>query len=441
MLLAKNDWWVAGCTASYVAWLTAFPMSGALLGEADLMLWFLIPHTLGLLALGYAARRLPPTLVKRLCRAGVVITSLLTMISPLIPDMVAALWMVVLGLGAVPVSLRIGQYLKGAAQPVTTAVATLAGGNLLALALIASPLTGPMKLMLLAVWLLSLFPRREGAEAPGTGDATPLGLLLRYLPFVLLFQVVSGLMYGGLLPAYGQVALLPGTEVLFYGVGAILGLRLVGHYQPTVTMLTAVLGALVAFALWQISPHAMGIHGAMFAMMIAAGLVDLFLLSRILMHDPVSTAYGYGVGTLCGGIVLGKWLAMSVGGAAEILIFIALIILNLAALLLHMPFKTREAESSAPSDPPETAPPPIIPPGIAQRLSEQEQHVLEQVMDDKTYREIATHLAISESSVKTYMHRIYLKTGACRRHQLMEMVRQSGITDSDPPATEPGHFR
>ncbi|MFN2350058.1 MAG: hypothetical protein ABR558_10880, partial [Thioalkalivibrio sp.] len=106
MLLAKNDWWVAGCTASYVAWLTAFPMSGALLGEADLMLWFLISHTLGLLALGYAARRLPPSLFKGLCRAGVVITSLLTVISPLIPDRVAALWMVVLGLGAVPVSLR-----------------------------------------------------------------------------------------------------------------------------------------------------------------------------------------------------------------------------------------------------------------------------------------------------------------------------------------------
>ncbi|ANB02541.1 hypothetical protein ECTOBSL9_1964 [Ectothiorhodospira sp. BSL-9] len=423
-----------------MAWLTAFPMSGVLLGKTELMLWFLIPHTLGLLALGYAAARLPPTLLQRLCQAGVILTSLLTLISALIPDMVVAAWMIALGLGAVPVSLRVGQYLKGAEQPVTTGVATLAGGNLVALALIASPLPGPVKLMLLAVLLLGLLPRSQEPSDPGPGDATTLEPLLRYLPFVLLFQVVSGLMYGGLMPAYGAVAWAPGSEVLFYGAGAVLALWLLGRYQTTVTMLTAVLGALVAFALWQIAPHTLGIHGAMFAMMIAAGLVDLFLLSRILRHHPVSTAYGYGVGALCGGIILGKWLAMSVGGAAEVLAFAALIVLNLAALLLHIPFTRREPESLGAGEGAAVGIPPV-PPGIAQLLSEQEQHVLEQVMEDKTYREIAANLAISESSVKTYMHRIYLKTGACRRHQLVEMVRQSGISDSGHPATEPGHSR
>lgn len=440
MFLSKNDWRAAGSTASYVAWLTAFPMSGVLLGKTELMLWFLIPHTLGLLALGYAAIRLPSMRLERLCQAGVILTSLLTLISALIPDMVVAIWMIALGLGAVPVSLRVGQYLKGAEQPVTTGVATLAGGNLLALALIASPMPDPMKLMLLAVLLLGLFPRSRESGDPRPEDATTLEPLLRYLPFVLLFQVVSGLMYGGLMPAYGAVAWAPGSEVLFYGAGAVLALWLLGRYQATVTMLTAVLGALVAFALWQIAPHAPGIHGAMFAMMIAAGLVDLFLLSRILRHHPVSTAYCYGVGALCGGIILGKWLAMSVGGAAEVLAFAALIVLNLAALLLHIPFTRREPESLDSGDAAAVGMP-AVPAGIAQLLSEQEQHVLEQVMEDKTYREIAANLGISESSVKTYMHRIYLKTGACRRHQLMEMVRQSGISDSGHPATEPDRSR
>ncbi|MCG5495604.1 helix-turn-helix transcriptional regulator [Ectothiorhodospira variabilis] len=439
MFLSKNDWQAAGSTASYVAWLTAFPMSGMLLGKAELMLWFLIPHTLGLLVLGYAAARLPSWILQRLCQAGVVLTSLLTLISALIPDMVVAIWMIALGLGAAPVSLRVGQYLKGAGQPVATGVATLAGGNLLALALIASPLPATVKLTLLAVLLLALFPRSREPSDPGPGDATTLEPLLRYLPFILLFQVVSGLMYGGLMPAYGAVAWAPGAEVLFYGAGAVLALWLLGRYQATVTMLTAVLGALVAFALWQIAPHAPGIHGAMFAMMIAAGLVDLFLLSRILRHHPVSTAYGYGVGALCGGIILGKWLAMSVGGAAEVLAFAALIVLNLAALLLHIPFTRREPEPLGTEA--AAAGIPLVPPSIAQLLSEQEQHVLEQVLEDKTYREIAANLAISESSVKTYMHRIYLKTGACRRHQLVEMVRQSGISDSDHPVTEPDRFR
>ncbi len=55
-------------------------------------------------------------------------------------------------------------------------------------------------------------------------------------------------------------------------------------------------------------------------------------------------------------------------------------------------------------------------------LSEREYAVLERALAGRTYRETACELEISESTVKTYMYRIYEKMGVRGKKKLFEVL-------------------
>ena len=55
-------------------------------------------------------------------------------------------------------------------------------------------------------------------------------------------------------------------------------------------------------------------------------------------------------------------------------------------------------------------------------LSNQEYRVLAGSLAGKNFRQIATELSLSESTVKTYMRRIYEKMGVKDKKQLFEIL-------------------
>ncbi|WP_168044671.1 helix-turn-helix transcriptional regulator [Ectothiorhodospira sp. PHS-1] len=411
-----------------------------LLTQEHMMAWFLAPHVLSLFGLGHLAAGVPPQRLQQLTRVALVGTVGLSLLALELEGVWLAGLMVLLGIISAPVSLRMGQYLKASERPIVFAALALATGNLLTLMVGLAPLSPQLKLTFVSVLLLFLLaPSGFGLvrQEPAT---TQIRQLLVYLPFIFVFQIVSGLMYGGLIPAYEAHAVAPGLEVIFYGAGAIGCLWLVKYTQPT-AMLIGVVSALTAFALWSLLPSGAGIHGAMFFMMVAAGIIDLLLLFLVLKQTDLVRAYGYGVGVLCGGILVGHLLSMALGGAADTIAFIGLILLNMAVLSLYLP--RRKSEVQAVDEPAEQTPETRLPDTLVQILSDQEQQVLRQVLTEKTYREVADTLSISESSVKTYMHRIFQKTGVYRRHQLLELIRnpraglhavQKKVTDPDKKA-------
>ncbi|MCG5502194.1 helix-turn-helix transcriptional regulator [Ectothiorhodospira lacustris] len=415
--------------ALFIAWLTALPMSGMLLTHEQLMPWFLAPHVCVLFGLGRLAAGMPAQQLQQLIRIGLIGTVGLSLLALELKGGWSIPLMVLLGIVSAPVSLRMGQYLKASERPIVFAALALAAGNLLALALGLAPLSPQLKLTFVSVLLLFLLTPLGPGQPHRATTPTHLPQLLIYLPFIFVFQIVSGLMYGGLIPAYEAHAVVPGLEVIFYGVGAIGCLWLVKYTQPT-AMLIGVVSALAAFALWSLLPSGVGIHGAMFFMMAAAGIIDLLLLFLVLKQTDLVRAYGYGVGVLCGGILVGHLLSMALGGAADTIAFVGLILLNMAVLSLYLPRKG--AETTAADDAPSTQDSAVrLPDALTQILSDQEQQVLRQVLTEKTYREVADALSISESSVKTYMHRIFQKTGVYRRHQLLELIRDPGSTLHD----------
>ena len=448
----------------YVLWLTSFPMSGALLAPEVRITWFALPHALALLALG---RWLAPHTLQRLLPLAAIGTALVTMFYAFgapgawSSNAAVALW--VLGLTSAPLSIQFGVLLGSARWPVAAAAIGLCLGNLGSTLLELAPGSVAGKLAALACILPGvLWPRVSQhlvlpqPDEPLSVTATPMSFW-RLLLFIALFQTVSGLMYSHLWPSYREQAVWPGVELLAYVFTVLFAVRYVTR-QGVGCVLMAVALAVAAFAVQHAAHGPVGHHLSLFLMLCAAGIVDLVLLSEVLVRPNRIRAYGYAVGVMVLGIALGETLVIGLKGSETSVALFALVLLNLATVALFLQRNAPQRRAVGPTAPlplgplaepltseertPASALPPQpaharapLPSHITDRLSEQELRVLEAAMEKRPYREIAQTLGITESSVKTYMQRIYRKLGIYRRGQLEGLLTVD--RDSAAPASNP----
>lgn len=426
----------------YVLWLTAFAMSGPLMEPGARLAWFALPHALALMGWGLwgDSRRLQTVLP-----VATVLTVGATAGYAALPagqGGAMAPWAAVfLGLAAAPLSLRAGEWLALQRRPVIAAAVGLGLGNLCSVALDELPAPDAFKLILLAVLLVGLaWPRPASQRHRATSHhaSQTLKVFAPLLLFLTAFQVVSGLMYGHLWPAYRQHAAIVGLELMFY----IASVGLVSRWVNThglACALMAVLLSLASFSLYASLDTPWGSSGAIYLMMMATGIVDLLLLALILGQRDVLRAYGYGVGALVLGIAMGDLLSLALPAPPLPAGFSALMFLTLAMVGLtawrfaglprldgSSPLSDGPAESVADdairSHTADETNIPALPPQLAALLSEQEQRVVMACATGAPYREIAHTLGISESSVKTYMQRSFRKLGIYRRDQLAPLL-------------------
>ena len=420
----QQDWLRAGVVAGFVGWLTIFPLSGGA-GAADL-LWFLVPHTLGLFLI---ARFFDHRLFHRARRVGAVGALIIGAVFVPLPPAAAPWVLALLGILTAPVSVQIGVVLRAAGRRTLTAAAGLAGGNLLALLVSLSSLEAALIFPLVSALLLtSLLLTGSGLRR----NSDPMLVLRKFLPFIFFFQIVSGLMYGTLMPAYVALGQPPGLDLGAYATGALMAVWMFRRSQGLV-LLAAVMAALTGYAFWLVLPESEGVFLAMLWVMLAAGAMDLFVLALVASLPSQLKAYGYGVGVLCAGIIAGRWVAMLTADHAGVISFFGLLILNVAVISLFIPWQTissRTATLDRSAGHDAGASPDLeIDSEILARLSDRESAVLRLALTDMTYRDIAQSLQISESSVKTYMQRIFRKTGIVRRHQLDELTQSDSAED------------
>lgn len=402
----------------FVFWLVAFPMSGDLLPSSINLLWFLLPHIGTLLFLGHLTK---PRWFDGITSTGIWLTIVLTFVFPLMADAAEPL-LVLLGVTAAPLSVRAGIGLKSTPSFRAAALVGLVGGNLLAILLVKSPLEHTVRFMLIGISLLpALFtpykPEMLRGDTPG---------FFHYIGFVFAFQLVSGLMYGYLFPAYAEHGIWQGGELLFYMAGAALALKVLG-YSRDLTLAAGVMLAMFAFLLLVAGNNPVILNLSMFAMMTAAGVIDLFLVAFVLSFDNTARAYGYGMVVLCGGIAAGRILSAAVGEAGNMIGFLGSMFLNIAVLALFFLEYWRRKKNIQISVTDTTSSGRIteLPPWLAMVLSEREKTVLQGVLDNKIYKDIADEMGISESSVKTYMNRIYFKSGIVGKKRLISRLCKS----------------
>lgn len=395
----------------FVLWLLAVPMEGPLLTAYGIVggsRWFLLSHVAVLVAVG---RWVNPSRLRLLARAGAVATALLSLVLPQAAEL-APLLLLALGGVAAPLTVSTAVGLHSTLRPVRTAAGCLVLANL-ALAAVQATSTLPLWSLFLAVLPLLMMPgNRVGAEE----ERQAIPLSWGYLAFVFIFQIVSGLMYAFLFPAYGEQAFLPGMELPFY-MAAVMAAAVIYRRDRDLLLVGGLTLAMAAFALLQVG-EGWSINIGMFAMQGAAGCIDLFLLALLLATARPVAAFGYGLAVMCGGIVAGQLFSLALGSASTLVGMTGSMVLNVAALALFL----RNHRQQRLAESPTTTGPPPLPAAIACLLSEREISVLGLVIAGKHYREIAQELEISESSIKTYMKRICDKLAVSSRQELLKRM-------------------
>lgn len=412
----------------FVVWLLSVPMEGFLLaplGVRNALLYFLVPLVLAFLVIVTVC---PRRFFRPLAVVGAAVAAGATLLLPHLPA--AAPWLLGLaGCGAAFVTISTGSYLKRSPLTAVAAALGLAAANLLLFFFSVAPLADGIKFPLAAVLLLVPMLASTDGESQGDGESN----LLPFLPFVFVFQIVSGLMYGILYGHYAGTALLPGVEVLFYVVAVCGGLLVLQRRREGLLAL-AIVTAMFAFSLYLL-PGVVPVNAAMFAMQGAAGFFDLYLLALLTAQRDTIRSFGCGLAVNCSGIALGKVLSLALGDASQSVVAAANLALALSILLLYRVMleeqRSRELLSSTTTKPVEfnssgiseadvrPANQVVLSPALRKRFSVQEKSVLDCVVRGMTFREAARELVISESSVKTYMKRIYEKMSVSGKEELL----------------------
>lgn len=405
----------------FILWLLAFPMNGFLLGKTGPehpFLFFVVPHALALLAIRFLINnRLFPVVVN--VAIGIVVAG--TALFPYAGNRALPL-LVLLGVAAAGLLVKsIGDMGRVANPPLVGAIC-MAGGNLALLLLMKLPLTPQAIHLLLALLLLvPLFSPtpRCGAEEKDS--------FVGYLPFLFVYQLVSGVMYGSLMATYNRYAFLDGIELLFYAGTAFIGAYLVRKGKDALLVL-GILGGMLSFPLLQIR-GGLSVNLSMFAFQSSAAFIDLFILVLLFTRTDTLRAAGPVFGTVCAGIAGGYVISGAIGGEGSLVVGSANLILTIAVFIFVFFVRKRGTEREVRPEPEEIRQRPAginLSPALKKRLSGQEQAVLDCVLRKMTFRETAEDLSLSESSVKTYMKRIYEKTGVTGKEELFTVLANGG---------------
>lgn len=419
---------------AFVVWLLAVPMDGFLLaslGIENAILYFLLPHVVTLAVIGTVLCRYS------LFSLGVAGGAVAIGATVLLPHATAgAPWLLAsAGIGSAFVCVRAASHLKHASSVGISAAFGLMTANLLLFLFTAIPLADGVKFYLAATSLLIPVVVRPDASGEDGGETS----LPSFLPFVFVFQMVSGLMYGTLYSHYARVAVLPGVEVAFYAIAVAVGWAVLRRRRE-VLLAMAIVAAMFAFSLYLV-PGSASVNAALFAMQGAAGFLDLYILGLLLAQRNHRQALGIGLAVACSGIIVGKGISVAIGDASQLVVAAANLVLTTSVLLLYlvmrgarrevqtevtaMPSLSVEGETDVVATPVASKAqepsivPLTLPAGLRKRFSEKEKSVLGCVVQGMTFREAARELAISESSVKTYMRRIYDKMSVSGKDELL----------------------
>ena len=447
---------------AFVLWLIAVPMNGPLLSAAGLAPagWFFLPaHIVFLLLIGLF---FPSRPFQTLFLTNSLLTGGLTLGLGLIEADVARYLLLPLGASSAFVAVGACTSLRQSPVPLMSAAIGLAAANLLVLALNLLPALGlpHFVAVVLPLMIVPFFLRR----LPGPAEIVRTVSLWHYLPFIVAFKVICGLMYAYFMPAYQNLAWLPGMDLLFYIAAAAAALFAVETYRD-LTLVSGVIIGMAAFTVLQFGEAGLAANAGIFALNAAAGIVDLVLIAVLLAMPSPVRAFGIGLAADCAGILAGQLIGSYFAGMAEAIVFAGHIVLNISVLALYFLGRSllwskkgdgqplpaagealvseaadiilRAAEDSPglPENPSPTPDPALsikIPRSLRLLLSERESFVLDKVISGRTYRQIAGMIGISESSVKTYMQRIYDKAGVKGKKKLLEKLDHLAVDEPNP---------
>jgi len=408
--------------AAYTLWLLAFPMQGVLLGEQatqGFLLSFLLPHVLALLIMAATGRqRLPEAWFD----AAVGLTMALSLVFPLVSPEQTKPLLLLIGLASALVMLKVGSVLRASSSPPISAALGLILGNVLLFPVVHWDWSQGLLAALVSL-PLAVVLQPAGTSAPMRASGW-----VRYLPFIFVYSVVSGLRYDIFLQAPAWPPLTPGADLAGYILAVLAASWLVMRDRDLALALGIVFGMLsLSFGLVSSGWTA---RFSVLTMQAAAGFVDLFVLALLLAQPNWRRAFASGIAAMCSGIAAGEALAGHLQGMDETVTMAGYGALTVAVLALYIAGRRKSSlfgrQRLVQALPDRDAPmAETMSAEMIRKLSAREKGVLELVSGGSNYRDAAATLCISESSVKTYMRRIFEKLGVSGKQELLERLSQA----------------
>ena len=399
--------------AAFTFWLLAFPMAGPLQIPDRLstpLLVFLVPHILTMLWLALCFPRRHQHL-ERITVGCCLLACIAPLLYWLFPSL-SFIALVLAGIGGGGFVVRSGALLGQADKPIKAAGWGLITANLLLIAIINLPLAHGFKFCLTAA--IPLVPLLHALPPQKTASLRPLW---NYLPYVLLYHVISGLLYGYLLPLYQDQAWLNGFEPFIYCLFVVVA-AILFRKKPVAVLFSGFTCALITC--WFIYvPAVPAVNLGMWMVQAAAGFIDLFLVALLATQTNQGQSFALGCAVLCSGVLGGVFFAEIFGAQSRFLVFSESLVLNFAAMAFFI-FKRPLPPAGNNADTGIA----VVPPEIVRLLSERENEALCAVLQGLPYREVARGMEISESTVKTYMNRIYQKTETWGKKALLKYIKE-----------------
>ncbi|NOY39740.1 MAG: helix-turn-helix transcriptional regulator [Nitrospirae bacterium] len=428
--------------AGFVFWLISFPMNGFLMPDAwgNLLFYFTLSSALSYFLIPWFLQEKSFDVVSR---SGSILVVLLTVVSPLF-QISGRILLPVMGITSVLVMFRAVAILRSSRTPVVSAGLAIALGNVLVFALSFVNLPDMFKFFIIAASLLpATFMRAEYSQDSNLME------LKKYLAFIGVFYLVGGILYAYVIPEYEEVAIFKGFELLSYVFSALAGIYLVRRWMDITLALGIILGTL-SFSFLLVDGPFLTVLG-MFSIQAAFALIDLYILFLLVACGGSARVTGIAFGTVCLAITAGEAVSRHLGTATMPVLAAGNFILVTSIIIFYFTVMRKRDFPSELS---------TITGGVfsgcqgkgisreqlegiledlyepfQKKLSEKEKSVLLMIVREKTYREAATELGISESTVKTHMKRICGKMGVSGKDELMRKLSMSG---SQGPGLIPG---
>jgi len=402
--------------AAYDLWMLLFPLQGlALLSTAGprAIAFWLIPHALGLCAIAFFLYRFH---FETISRAGTLVTALATMAFPFLPSHHKVL-LTLLGLSSAFLFVRVAGLLAYTKTPWKNASLALIIANIL---LIIFSLLKPPRHFTFSFLGLSLFLAFL-IKLPKQNRQADINYLKKYLPFIFSFYLLISLLYIFSMPVYIKQAYLEGIEALFYILAIIVAIKLIEKDKNLILSLGVAWGIL-AISFFH-DPKKWAFNCSMFSIQTAAGFVDVFCLYLFLNSANILRSFATGAATIFCAITVNLPLIYLEKWSSFILV-LGNIILGLSLLIFYyLQRRSRQKTKIILVRKENNQKDAQIEEDIQKlkkKFSQREWDVFERIMQKKSIKLIAKELEISESSVKTYMQRIYKKASVKNKEQLIK---------------------
>ncbi len=228
--------------------------------------------------------------------------------------------------------------------------------------------------------------------------------MLIYSASIFVFYLLSGWLYGIELPLYISSTNLQGIENLFYIAAVILSFFMYKKQRESV-LIAGILSIILSTTIFTASKLIL-MHIGIFLLQMGYGFVDAFFMMYLVSLEDTTAAIGIGMGITTLSIGLGtalfKYIPVNPLRSNGFLLALIFLVLFIMITGKQKPY-SEEFE----------------------QLSDRERDVARKLLEGKKLKEIAEELHLSESSVKTYLGRVYKKHGVKTKAEFLKKIRNS----------------